>query len=567
MASPLAAIASADAAPRVNASARGSWVLDPAQDLLFVILAPLLVLVLAIAAFRTLGAVQATALVLGTHIVMTVAHHLPTFIRIYMDVQLFARHRWTFLLAPLLPFGITLAAGGWLLAHRLPAENLLYLFLLAVLWDPWHFLMQHYGFMRIYDRANQAPHRLAARMDLALCASCFIAIMLASSEWLAGLLEDLHRSVAFPAGLIPPPALLATLRELALLLALGTLMIYALYLLWCLQQRYVLSLRKLALFGCSFAAMALAYTPNAWITQLAPGWTFKVGFAAIGIVHMTQYLAIVWRYNRGLTARSGRARGGWFTRLHARGGLLIAGAYVLLCLGYGQTVSSQWRSDALMVLLIALGLTSTLMHYYFDGFIWKLRQPANAQVLDLPARETPAAPGTAAGPGRVFARQLLYFGLPLALLSSGAWAVWHRDSAAGYVGHLLRANVLSQQGDATGAAQEAMAAYAEMQSQLPFEQSMTQIHPSAARETSLAMLVYNHARFAHLLLPSLQGHAPDTADRAAYAQATVQAATLLERALERAEPLGDAGGAPMRREDAQRLLQSWRAELQALHAH
>jgi len=51
--------------------------------------------------------------------------------------------------------------------------------------------LQHYGFMRIYDRHNRAPQWLAARMDLWLCVSWFVFIMLAAADWLAGLLEDL----------------------------------------------------------------------------------------------------------------------------------------------------------------------------------------------------------------------------------------------------------------------------------------------------------------------------------------------------------------------------------------
>ena len=126
---------------RLPSIPRQNWVLDPLQDSLFIIAAPLVILSMAIAAFLLLGAAVATTLILTTHIVMTVAHHLPTFIRLYGDVALFARHRWTFLIAPLLPLTIALLVGGWLIAHDLPVENLLYLFLLAVIWDPYHFLM------------------------------------------------------------------------------------------------------------------------------------------------------------------------------------------------------------------------------------------------------------------------------------------------------------------------------------------------------------------------------------------------------------------------------------------
>lgn len=523
---------------------RQNWVLDPVQDLVFIIAAPLTVLGLAVAAFFFLGAATATALILVTHIVMTVAHHLPTFIRVYGDVELFARHRWTFLLAPVVPFAVSMAAGAWLILHDLPIENLLYVFLLAVIWDPWHFLMQHYGFMRIYDRPNAAPQALTARMDRIVCTAVFVAIMLASGEWLAGLAEDLYLSTNLPPVLLFTPSAVSAMQQLTAVIALGALAAYAVYLVWCRRRGYFVSASKLALLGITFGAMALAYTPNAWMQALAPGWSFKVGFAAIGIVHMTQYLAIVWRYNRGLCARPERARAGAFRRLHARGGWTVGVGYVLLCLLYGETLTGQWDSRWLMALLISAGLTSTLMHYYFDGFIWKLRQSANREHLDLPALASPAAetPRRSAAPLTVMLRLLAYFGLPLGLLSYGAQAVWS-GAQADYVGSMVQAQQLANRQRAAESQALARKAFDEMSRQLPYERALAGIRPSAARETALALLIYNHSRFERLVLPSLEGATPDAAQRRAHAARVAEAAALLERALGRGEPLATAAAA------------------------
>jgi len=77
---------------------------------LFIIAAPLLVLALALLTFHFVSPGDAAALIILVHMVMTVAHHLPTFIRIYGDVDLFQRFKWTFLLGPLVP--LTFAAGA-----------------------------------------------------------------------------------------------------------------------------------------------------------------------------------------------------------------------------------------------------------------------------------------------------------------------------------------------------------------------------------------------------------------------------------------------------------------------
>src|SRR5690606_8790 len=207
--------------------------------------------------------------------------------------------KWTFILGPTIPLAFAMSVLAYLNARDYPVENLLYLFILLTIWDPWHFLMQHYGFMRIYDRYNHAPKRLASGMDRALCVAWFVFIMLASGEWLAGLLEDLYLNANVPLVLAMPAGALPVLCGLLFAAAAAATVVYGLYLAWCWRHGYFVSLVKLTLFGTTFGVMFLAYTPNQWILALAPGWSFKVGFAVLGIVHMTQYLAIVWRYNRG----------------------------------------------------------------------------------------------------------------------------------------------------------------------------------------------------------------------------------------------------------------------------
>ena len=55
--------------------------------------------------------------------------------------------------------------------------------------------------------------------------------------------------------------------------------------------------------------------------------------------------------------------------------------YVLVCLAYGELVTTEQPNRWLMSALLAIGFTSTLLHYYFDGFIWKLRHEQNRENL------------------------------------------------------------------------------------------------------------------------------------------------------------------------------------------
>ncbi len=173
--------------------------LTPTQDLLLIIAAPVLSLALALLAMRQFGAERGAALIITAHIVLTVAHHLPTFIRIYGDVDLFRRYRWSFVLGPVVPLAFVSAMLVYINARGYPVEYVLYLYIFLALWDPWHFLRQHFGFTRIYDRNNAAPVRVASNMDWWLCAAWFVHIMAASGAWLPGLLDDLYRNAHIPA--------------------------------------------------------------------------------------------------------------------------------------------------------------------------------------------------------------------------------------------------------------------------------------------------------------------------------------------------------------------------------
>ncbi|MDB5988201.1 MAG: hypothetical protein JWR16_3254, partial [Nevskia sp.] len=553
------------------------WILDPTQDAVFIIAAPLLVLALSLLTFHFVDAGDAAALIILVHMVMTVAHHLPTFIRIYGDVDLFRRFKWTFLLGPLVP--LTFAAGAltYINLHNYPVENFLYLFILLAIWDPYHFLMQHYGFMRIYDRHNRAPQRLASRMDLWLCVGWFAFIMLAATDWLAGLLEDLFNTAQLPLFALIPDGALPLLTNIAAALAIAMTVAYVLYVVWCRRQGYFVSRAKLSLFVVTFGVMYLAYTPNQWIMQWAPGWSFKVGFAALGIVHMTQYLAIVWRYNRSLAAHPQRSRPGWFRCLHARGGWIVAAGYVIFCLSYGEVLTGTHGGRWLMSVLMAAGFTSTLMHYYFDGFIWKMRHRqtrenlAMTDVVDKPAPElrmpasTAAAPSVERQPQRfsIALRQLCYFGIPMTALTLGAILSWS-GPGANYAAHMYQAQLLSQQGHADQALSEARIAFASMSRQLPFARKLAQLQPTSARKAALALVVYNRSKYQDLLLPTLSGTTPDTAQLADYRASLDEAAHALDGALRMGGSLAGTGHEKMTAADGQRMLDSWKSELQRL---
>jgi hypothetical protein len=551
---------------------RQHWVLDAVQDPLFIIAAPLLSLGVALWLIAHYGVERGGAMLITAHVVLTVAHHMPTFIRIYGDRELFARFRWNFLLGPLVPFAFALGMALYLHVHRLPVEYLLYLYLLLALWDPWHFLRQHFGFMRIYDRGNAAPVKLASAMDWWICVAWFGLVMAASADWIPGLLEDLYRSVGLPLVLWLPTAFLPTLQLALGAAAAAMTLVYAGYLIWCARRGYFVSPAKLALLVCTFGVMLLTYTPNAWIQSLAPGWSFQLGFATVGIVHMTQYLAIVWRYDRRLSQQE-RARPGLFAWLHGRrtvaGVALAACVYTGFCVLYGDLLTTRPENRWVLSLVLAVGFTSTLMHYYFDGFIWKVRHRENRAALDL-VEEARAggqgvswgSAGESVGAATMLRRQLLYFGLPLALLTAGALTTWRADHTS-YLELMLAAQHAAERGDPAAAASAARFAAARMNDELPVVRRMADLQPTAARQAELAFLVFNKAMYDEQVLPMLAGLPDDGARGRRFVRGVAEAARLLEGALAAGGSVGHPGRERFTREQAESVLTSWQAKLRA----
>ena len=295
-----------------------NWILTAGGDWFWIIGTPVLALIWALLTLVLLGPVW----VISIFVVLNASHHLPTFLRIYGDKELFKRFRWSLVLGPVLPFCFAMAVVAFLVSSGRSLNDFLVLTLITTIWDPWHFLMQHYGFMRIYDRHNHAPRRIAARMDLALCSSWFIYLMLAALEWLPNLMYELvNQCGIWLPGLINI-SLFDQLHNIFLVVALAVTFGYLYYLIWCRRHGYFISHAKLALMLVTFGVMYLTYVPNGMMEGIInslrrwyPGiseWGFAMGFATIGMVHVTQYLAIVWKYNRSLASRPGASRPGWW---------------------------------------------------------------------------------------------------------------------------------------------------------------------------------------------------------------------------------------------------------------
>jgi tetratricopeptide (TPR) repeat protein len=362
-----------------SAVAASPWIVRATWDLPLVVLTPALVFPLLLLWRAGSGdqVVYATVLAFGA-----LGHHLPGMLRAYGDRALFARFRTRFLLAPLF---LVLVCGGFSVA------GLHGVAMVALVWGIWHGWMQTYGFARIYDHKRGSIARTTARIDFALCAAWFVGAVVVSPHRSFQILDQLARC-----GLPLPSA--GTL-DAATAIAWATLgassLVYVVHAVRLVRAGTPASPQKHLLLGSSLGAWWIA-------TNAVPSLVF--GLALFELFHDVQYLAIVWAFNRRRASES--ANSGAFTRWLFRGGFTSAGLYVGLVIGYGalgplaERVGEGVVRDALAGALVA----SQLLHFYFDGFIWKVRERDTSTGLGI-------ASATAAHAGRRGLRHLALWSL------------------------------------------------------------------------------------------------------------------------------------------------------------
>jgi tetratricopeptide (TPR) repeat protein len=376
-----------------------AWIQGFQRDLLLYIATPLLIVPLVALARTRLGVEEIALLVAAFG---STGHHLPGLLRAYGDRELFARYRTRFTVAPVF-FASLCVLFAW--------ADLEALIVMAVLWGGWHGLAQVYGIGRIYDARLGLFSPRTALLDRWLCIAWFGAGMFFSPGRMLNLLDGLYHC-----GLPPVPA--GALRGFQLAWAAGTAVVSAAFLwnlLWQRAHGERQSPAKLGLMAMSFAF---------WWYAMIGIRDVVLGIALFEIFHDVQYLSIVWVYNRR-RVDSGHGIGPLTRRLFQPRASRIA-IYVALVLAYGAvSFAGRVSEGALARTLIAFVLASGFLHFYYDAFIWNLREPATREGLALAGGRSVSWQGLPARLRSALAWGL--FALPLALLAAGQLRVPSSD--------------------------------------------------------------------------------------------------------------------------------------------
>jgi Flp pilus assembly protein TadD len=349
------------------------WILDRWRDLLLFVGTPVLLIPI-FAAAQVRWSAQDIFLFVGAFGAM--GHHLPGMIRAYGDRALFRRFRTRFVVAPV----ALLAICVWASVYNIQAVQLV-----ALAWGIWHGMMQTYGFCRIYDAKASGKAAARARTDLALCFAWFLGAVVLSPMRFRTCLDLYYES----GGPVVSPAAIVTLRW-SIIFALAAVTAVFIWRQWRdWSKANIISPIKSVLLVSS---IGFWWYCNNGVQNIL------VGIALFEVFHDVQYLAIVWIYNRARVERD-ESIGGFMRFVFRRSGSLI-GVYVGLVLAYGSIAltASGASVEAVKHVLIGVVTASALLHFYYDGFIWKVRETQTRAMLGIDGSGVGALPTPRAWP-------------------------------------------------------------------------------------------------------------------------------------------------------------------------
>jgi hypothetical protein len=226
----------------------------------------------------------------------------------------------------------------------------------ATFWDVWHSGAQTFGFARIYDRNHGTPPELGRRLDFWMNQLLYAGPILAGATLMDHVQSfDNFKSIGNVFFSSVPARVEGNARYLAwIVLAAGAaFLVFYVTAYWRMAQRgYKPPWLKVWLVGSTGFVSVYTWGFNSWGTA----------FLIMNLFHGVQYLALVW-------AMEGK-RIATMMRMPARPRLVL-GIYLGSVLAYGFGVQAL---DADLTVLWAITMVVSLMHFWYDAFVWSVRK-------------------------------------------------------------------------------------------------------------------------------------------------------------------------------------------------
>lgn len=289
--------------------------------------------------------------------VLTHAHVLLVFARSHLNAEVFKRYPYRFTLIPLL-----LLLAMWVSPLFFGLMGVI-----GVYWDEWHSLMQTFGFGRIYDGKMGNDPIKGRKLDMGMA----FVVGLLPNIILLTYLPDTQVNGALVEYLEMP---IMAVKQHGWILTSARIPLIAFGLGYTLF--YIYSYNKLIKGGYQYSKAKLALFAVTGITTIVVSsvYTIADGVFFGNIYHALQYIYIVYVSERsnltGIALKKEQAKT-TLEKKDYRVGILI---FFLLIIPMIFIFSGLRQVTQKMEYVAAFWLMTSLMHFWFDGFIWSVRR-------------------------------------------------------------------------------------------------------------------------------------------------------------------------------------------------
>lgn len=282
------------------------------------------------------------------------------------------------IVAPYLVLALAIAAGVW--GPGVDASNggfrprtvLNSIATLGFLWNIWHVYAQKYGILRMYDAKAGDPERTPGWSDRWLV---FAWVPLYFS-WVGPTQAAMWRRKLSRGGAVLDAAIDLFTAAMPVAVPLSIAALVAAHVVWLVQERRVHGLRNRPRL-----VMALGTT---LLSAAFVAFDFWIAFAAFAFSHAVEYIVFLWAYMRKKYAQplphapllQRALRRPWL----AYGVFFIGlGLFFTLSARWGRSIASDserlvWFGTPASTWLFWWMLFQSLTHFYWDGFLWKMRR-------------------------------------------------------------------------------------------------------------------------------------------------------------------------------------------------
>jgi hypothetical protein len=349
----------------LNPIKKNWYINSKASDLVWIILCPLIafIIVALVCAPRTDNYIYSSLTPVWFAIaasVLTHAHVLLVFTRSHLNAEVFKRYKYRFTLIP------------FILLIAMCASPILFIFMgiIGAYWDEWHSLMQTFGFGRIYDGKMGNDPLIGRKLDMGMAFVVGLLPNLVLLTYLPNTQIDgaLVEYLEMPLMVVKQYGGFITKLRLPLIaFGIG----YSIF--------YILSYRKLVKNGYQYSKAKFALFGVTAVTTCFIAYKYTIADAVFfgNIYHALQYIFIVLVSERSNLAKIVIKKDQTKDK-NIKLGVLLYFALIIpmafIFAGLRQITQQEANPSELIRWIGAFWLLTSIMHFWFDGFIWSVRR-------------------------------------------------------------------------------------------------------------------------------------------------------------------------------------------------